>query len=606
MKHQIKRLATAAAISSSVFAVTYYWYHLSGSRYAGQTDGKPLAYVGDVNEDIQRRPAARLLWQPVNQGEALFNGEAIRTSERGEVRILFADSDRYLDLEPESLIVIKKGEGEISLDLMEGSLFVNASAGAKEGDAPGIVLNSASGKVDLSKASASLSKTKGQDINVQVLEGKASIKGKDGESKELSSGASGSLSSTGEVFDRAKIKIISPMPAQVLYRNPEKIEPVAFKWTGFPEGSEVSLWAGETRRDLKVYGKVQGQELLAQFPIGKHYWKLVASNNGTVIGETPLYRNELAARIAATGIYPLADADIESKSDTMDLPFKWHKGNDEQIVTLEVWGDPEAKNLISRQQFKSEDSFTLPALREGSYYWRLTSSFPQDDKPLMGPVQKFTVKKAAPERPQVQIAWTLSPQQERQTYVDEPRLGLQWSASLPEAVSEYRVRIQPEDGNTEEIQVLTVTESSAQTPLKKPGRFIASIEALGKDGSVLGVSPSKTLEVSQLPKISASQFLFEGPKVEAGKDGKLDLSWSPIEGAKEYELVIFKNGKELKRSRYTKTETSIRNLMPGEYQAKLITIDSYGRPSEAPENKTIVVPENSGLKAPSLKKIKVN
>ena len=183
MGKQWKRLLFAAVISSSVFAATFLWYRSSENTNKHASDEKPLAYVGKVFEDIQRRPATRLLWQLVNTGEPLYNGEAIRTSEKGEVRIQFADSDRYLDLEPESLIVIKQSEGEIALDLMEGSLFVNAKAGGADDKSPGLVLNSEGGKVDLSQASASLSKGKGNSLDVQVLEGKASLKSKDGIAK---------------------------------------------------------------------------------------------------------------------------------------------------------------------------------------------------------------------------------------------------------------------------------------------------------------------------------------------------------------------------------------------------------------------------------------
>ncbi|WP_374032330.1 hypothetical protein [Bdellovibrio bacteriovorus] len=108
MKKQWKRLLIAALSSSSVFAATWFWYQSTADTRSSNSNEKPLAYVGKVVEDIQRRPASRLLWQLVNSGEPLYNGEAIRTSERGEVRIQFVDSDRYLDLEPESLIVIKK------------------------------------------------------------------------------------------------------------------------------------------------------------------------------------------------------------------------------------------------------------------------------------------------------------------------------------------------------------------------------------------------------------------------------------------------------------------------------------------------------------------
>ncbi|MBO9668020.1 MAG: FecR domain-containing protein, partial [Bdellovibrio sp.] len=361
MKNQWKRLLIAAISSSSVFALTWYWYQSTDSRQNVHGNEKPLAYVGKVVDDIQRRPAARLLWQLVNTGEPLYNGEAIRTSERGEVRIQFTDSDRYLDLEPESLIVIKKSEGEIALDLMEGSLFVAAKAAGESADAPGLVLNSANGKVDLSQASASLSKGSGNSVDVQVLEGKASIKSKDGQSKELSSGSFGALGARGLEFDNSNLRVLSPLPHKPVAMDAEDLRPIPFKWTGFPAEAQVSLWVGRTRRELKEFSKatVGQSELNVKMPFGRHYWKLVAQNpDGKVLGESPVYKTEVLARYAPTVVFPTADAEVPANTSPFDMAFKWQKGDDTRQVSLEVWSDENMTQKVAAKSFTAEESYT--------------------------------------------------------------------------------------------------------------------------------------------------------------------------------------------------------------------------------------------------------
>lgn len=351
MKKQWKRFLIATFSSSSVFALTWYWYQSTNSTLDSHGNEKPLAYVGKVVDDIQRRPASRLLWQLVNTGEPLYNGEAIRTSERGEVRIQFTDSDRYLDLEPESLIVIKKSEGEIALDLMEGSLFVNAKAD-ESASAPGLVLNSSNGKVDLSHASASLSKGSGNSLDVQVLEGKASLQSKDGKSKELTKGSFGALGARGVEFDRNNLKVLSPSPQKPFAMNVDDPQPVPFKWTGFPANSTVALHMGNTRKDMKetLVAPPGQSEISVKMPFGRHFWKLVAKNpEGQVIGESPTYKTEVVARYAPTVVFPTADAEIPATTTPFDMSFKWEKGDDTRQMTLDIWSDPELKTKWRRK-----------------------------------------------------------------------------------------------------------------------------------------------------------------------------------------------------------------------------------------------------------------
>jgi hypothetical protein len=624
MKNQWKRLVIAAISSSSVFALTWVWYQSTDKQQNSHNNEKPLAYVGKVVDDIQRRPATRLLWQLVNSGEPLYDGEAIRTSDRGEVRIQFTDSDRYLDLEPESLIVIKKSQGEIALDLMEGSLFVNAKAGKEEGNAPGLVLNSANGKVDLSQASASLSKGSGNSVDVQVLEGKASVKSKDGKSQEISTGSFGALGASGLQFDKNSVKISSPNLQKPVAMNADDLQPIPIKWSGFPADAQVSLFTGTNRREMKEMAKAPAGDsvIMAKLPFGKHYWKLVAkSATGDALGESPIYRTEIQARYAPTVTFPTADVEIPASTNPFDMTFKWQKSDDTRQMTLQVWADAQLTQPIATKSFTTEDSFTLPGLKEGSYYWRMTSYFNDSDKPVLGKMQKFSVKftdmlkqasmeAAAPPpapKPEVKpLAFTMPESQLTQYFVDSPKVNMSWGAENIQNVSAYRVRLHDESQTAADVQPMEVKENKFTAPVPKPGRYIASIEAVDKDGQVVGSGTSQAITVTPMPILKAPLFIPAEGSLQASMDGRSTLEWNKIDGATDYELVIKKDGKELKRTKYKNTSTAIRNLLPGEYEVMISAQDSYGRAGETGPVRKLIVPDKSNLKAPTLKKIKVN
>lgn len=614
MRSQWKRLLWAALLSGTCLLATFTWYYLTKTNSHSNENEKPLAFVGKTHEEIQRRPATRLLWQEVATGEPLFNGEAIRTSDKGEVRIQFADSSRYLDLEPDSLIVIQQNKGEIALDLMEGSLFVAAAKDGTESAGTALVLNSAQGKVDLSKASASLSKSGGNQVEVQVLEGSASIKDKNGTDKVLSSGAAGALGANGLQFNKADLQILSPAPGKVAYVDADAKDNLSFKWKGFPAGLKVSLHAGNSRKEMKEWPGVtpDGDEgLKTSLPLGKPYWKLVAKDprSGKVVAESSVYRTEVQPRYAPTMVFPLADAKIPVNKAPFDMSFKWQKGDEISHITLEVAKDPNLRQKVATKNFTTEDGYTLPALSEGEYYWRMSSYYEGSDKPVLGKIQKFTVNKVE-EKPvvkePVEITW-LTPEDRIQFYLDNPKLGLSWNVNRNEDVASWRLKYFEEGDDPSKVQTMEIKENKAEPKIEKPGRYIASLEAVDKEGRVIGTAPHRKIAVAPLPLLPPPKLLPLEGNLTAQADGRTELQWEKLDGAKEYMLTIAnKDGKELKTLKYTTNQTNLKNLMPGEYQLKLSAVDQHGRTSEVSAPRKLIVPDKSNLKAPTLKKIKVN
>lgn len=610
MNSQLRRLILAAGLSGIGFATTFLWYKSTENRNSISQEA-PLAQVGQVSEEVLRRPPTRLLWHSVNTGDSLFNGEAIRTSLNGEVRIQFEDG-RYIDLESDSLIVLSKAEGEVSLDLMEGSLFVNSQQANQEAGSAGLILNSAQGKVDLSRASASLSKASGQGVNLQIVEGSAKVESSNGQTQELQKGKAGTLGSQGLQFDSNQIKIISPLPNKSVYLDPTKKPEVSFKWSGLPENWKVQILSGQNRKQMKALSElnVGATEARQLYSIGRHYWKLKATNpeNANQSIESPIYRLDVLARTTPTTIYPTASSQIEVEQFPSSLQLQWQKSDEATDYIVEVASDPQLKNKIKVQRLSAVDRLDLENLTAGDYYWRLSTLYPDTQQPWTGSVQKFSlVQKAEVAAVSIQVGWdNINP---KQYYIHDPQLDLQWTAGKnAKEVSMWKLTWKNISNPEVAPGFVETTNTKNQAKLSAPGRYLATIEAYDKKDRLIGTSEAIEISVEEMPLLGAPTLLPEGDVLKAENSGRSQLNWTPIEGAKEYQLIIKRTDEktEVLNKKYTTTKTTIQNLMPGQYSLEVFSIDQFGRLGSPAPARTLVVPDKSNLRAPAMKKVKVN
>lgn len=611
MRSQWKRLSIAALLSLSCAGATLLWYRMTESRI-DLTGVTPLAQVSSVDDEVLRRPSTRLLWLPVNTGDNLYTGETIRTSSRGELQIQLVKGGS-IKLEPDSLIVLQESKGQISLDLMEGSLFVDAKKDEAQADAsPKLVLNSKSGQVDLSGASVSMSKGSGGRMDLQVLEGTAKIQGADGQAKEVSSGRTSSWDeATGRVFDSSSWNLLSPSSSSTLYIDVDADKPVLFKWQGLSPKLSVTLLAGETKKSMREIGTVAPgtSELAVKLPIGKYWWKLVARDEQKqiVAEKNATSRLEILARRVPAVTFPLAEARIPMDRVPASITFQWEKPEPGIQLQLEVSSDPSFNKKILTRSFTSEEQMLLPNLKEGTYFWRMSASYQGDSKPFIGKIQNFTLEHPSAQEP-AQLAWTLPNDKLVQSYAVEPVLELQWeSRTRKSEINGFRIRLENQEDSSLPPQQLESKTGSLKAKLPKGGRYLASIEAYNKDGNVIGRSSQQILTAQELPLLEAPGFLPAAGPLQSGFDGRTELQWQAIPGAKGYTLTIQdKSGKQLAKKTYPGLSANLQNLMPGEYSVHLEAVDNWGRSGAGGEARTLIVPDRSNLKAPSLKRIKVN
>lgn len=609
-----ERMILAALLSFTVYGATWYWYRITAVQVDSNANAKPVAYVGSVREDVQRRPVELLVWQLLNDGEPLYPGEVIRTNANSEVRIQFAESSRFIDLEPDTEIVLSQSSDEVSLELTKGNLFV--AQGDKDDGGKTLTLNSGNGKVDLSSATASLSKSDGANLNVQVLKGKAKIEA-NGQSKELDSGKSGGVNANGSVFDQAAIQILSPSLDKVSYVNPDNITPTPFSWTGLPDKALVQLMVGPNRKNLKMVGTTSAASptsISHTVKPGKYFWKLVAKNptDQTNLGESPTYRLEVASRFAPTPHTPESDAYIQLAKPDQAVIFSWFKPEDTLSVYLEVAKKPDFKEKVISKNIteKNDQSEILPA---GEYYWRLSGTYEGLQKPVVGKPSKFVVSnKPKVEKPPVIIGWLTPDANNTVHYIEKPSVAISWKAEQEEQVKRWKVRIAEQEVGTrgpaaDTMKTFESKDMNQKISLEKGGKYWTVIEAYDDTGHLLAKSEPKIIDVVLQPLLSAPEFQPSTGDLKADNQGKISLTWNKVEGAKEYAVSFLdKDGKKLREARFQTNSTSLVNLLPGRYQVEITAVDQNGRVGQRAPARALVVPETSGLQAPKLKKIKVN
>lgn len=609
VKTSLRRLAIAAFVSLASFAATHFWYQSTAPSSSNNSNQKPVAFVNRTKDEIHRRPVTRIIWQLISDGEPLFPGEAIRTSSDGEVRIQFAEGSRYIDLESDSLIVISQAtNNEIALDLVDGSLMVNqGSSQAATGQGPALTLKSGENKVDLSQATASLTKS-GSTIDLQVLKGKAKVQSKD-QIKELESGNSGALGAHGINFKSQELKIISPSLEKPVYMNPEAPTPITFSWKGFPKNAVVTVLVGTHKKNLKLIGESKEESLSLKLNIGKYYWKLVAKDPSTqqILGESSLNRTEIAARFAPALITPQADEKILKSNPKSEIEFRWTTPDETKNVYLEIAKDAKfTEKVFSKNLLK--ENYLKQVLPDGEYFVRMSAIYEGIEKPITSRAQKFYLS-LKPFDPPVIIDWTNPEEKTPQFFISQPSAELSWLSEQKNQVQSWRLSVAESEDALATAQALKFeTKDQNYKPiLEKPGRYIAMVEAVGKSNEVLARSPIKSFEIAPLPLLPAPKFNPETGDLSASNQGKLDLSWSSIDGAKEYQLTLYdKSGNEIKTSKFSKNSTALQNLLPGTYQVAVAAIDKHGRLGQKDNPRNVLVPNSSGLSAPKLKKIKVN
>src|SRR5690606_701016 len=152
------------------FMGTVFWFE-SGKPKARRDKKQAVARLNEAINEVQRKPVKRVIWESISRNEDLFPGEAIRTAPNAEAKILFVKTGVTIQLDPDSLVVLEENDKGLSLDFLQGNLFVQSTGSQGAGGAPGgLTVKTGSGEINLKSADLSLSKDQSGKVNLEVYQ----------------------------------------------------------------------------------------------------------------------------------------------------------------------------------------------------------------------------------------------------------------------------------------------------------------------------------------------------------------------------------------------------------------------------------------------------
>lgn len=653
----MKRILIALLIA--IVGIGLSWQFLRPQEWSS-SDGKNrqvVARVLDLRNDVNRQEEGRLLWSAIRKGDEIYLGDKIKTAGLSSTTIQFADSSSKLEIEENSMIVMSQGGKKLSLNMLEGRVFLQQEEGSGEQT---LDLMSGGKKLDL-KGDAAISVSK------------------DGASQIESFSQGQSLFT--ELKPNYSEDILSP-------KNDMN---VAWKASGRQE--VVSVFIGESPLLMK---KVEGIETV--FSNGKldvpmkpgiNYWQLV-----TKVGEeeikSPLMKLNLIRPLPPSPLFP-SDKEL-IKAGERPFDFKWIKGNAGDTVVVEIAKDPDFRQMMFTQEIKDQTFFTPSSnLPQGEFFWRVKSRFGKNEwiesksvpftvhqgsnllspTPLspadnaifyvgrtptnmvkfewrkqdnvrgyelkvqgdnfnretqlaesstsinMNTVGKYTwevnsesadgkksvfpVRRKFEIREEGKIQWLMA--QRAFYYLDSlPIIILKWEKKT-NGVSILEISPSPDLREAESFQV-----QGRDFPYRalRDGTYFAKVSTLDESGETAAESELLEFKVEQAPVPPAPILAGETNKLKATAQGDLRTI---VANAKASWLIVASltdaNGRVVDERRFSDDKLVFSGLLPGKYILQAKFQDEYRRGGEMSERIEVDVPEKSMLAAPKIKGIKI-
>lgn len=599
MKRNLKRLALALLISVGCFAATVIWFE-SGKIATDQGHRTPIARLNESTNDVQRKPLKRVIWESVSKNEDLFPGEAIRTTDNADAKIQLVKSGTVIHLEPNSLVVLEENENGMSLDFLQGNMFVSSTG---LGGAEGLTLKTGSGEVKLNSADMSLSRGQDGKVDLAVFKGQAELQ-QGNKKMALDKDKSASFSEQGMSLDKDRMQILWPIAGETVLLNlirGEKLE-VAFK--PLPKGYVVSAEWGSSRTNLKASGAtVEGGS--GKIPVngksGKWFVKLNAKSDDPAL--PPLASNVIPVSIDPKSppslVEPKADAPVVKENSEEPVAFRWLNRHKLASQILEIATDTQFKNVKFKQSFDGEAGAFETALGEGTYYWRVTGFLKLKDKTeaLSSSVVKFSVistwelKEPTPVSPE---------EHQRLSYVDAQKAGVSFKWSAPAGVKRYAILVQRKTGGG----ITTVLEKELETPMVKitevkPGHYQWKISSLDPKGGAPKTSPVMDFTVDEMPKL---EWVEAPPTYEyPTPTPSLRAQWKAPANAVSYRFRVenkdLANGEpEWQSTKQTLFDISL--AADGNYEAVVEALNAKGQTMAQSDPRVFTVKRRPLLPAP--------
>ena len=369
----------------------------------------------------------------------------------------------------------------------------------------------------LKNADITLSRSQSQ-LNVHTHRGLVTLSDSE---KQLSNGMWARVRPKGTQLFENDFFMLTPLANDKVYQS-EKGR-VRFKWAHTPKSSQLQLFVGGKKNNLKPVWKIpvstdKDQEGYFKFPLGVYYWQLVASQSRKQY-KSQIYKIFIRPQIHPVLVFPsLGSTRFVSRSQKELYRFAWLNQSRLEHLFIEIAKDINFSTIIFKKPV-GEFGFIefLNVFPEGQYFWRVSGFRHNSSELLKSHVRHFFVTDKNTQFKKVK-SW---PRDRERVYWRD----LYWKEAkfIWDAFYGFQnVRISITDLQSQFVQhfPVNITRNRADIPLLNVGFYEWKLQGEDQAGKNLwiDITESKKITVSASPSINWQRavdrqlFWADGPE----------------------------------------------------------------------------------------------
>ena len=588
-------LIVLVLLITSLFFFHLFWTDLN--KTIQRNDKKSVAVVTYKYNVIQRQFNDEFIWDRLKQKSDIYNGDTIKTSPGSLTTITFPDSS-HIQINENTLVqVLVNKNGETTIDVSAGRIDLHTTEASSFAIKSGTNIVKVQGTASVSTQVAKSDNGEQNPISIQVTEGNVVLQNSQGQIQTIQQGDTISIAQSGEQEEIRGLTLVDTPSSVNLYTSHNQEKTLDLKWKTFGSNAdEVIVEVSKDPRFSQIESKFTTKEKNASIRVseGNHYWRIRmidydladanSSQNNTLISKIQKGRVSVI-NTSGPEIQPVPAAGSRTNQNGQELIVYFH----ENPTKYFSWApNPYAVayrfELSNERSFESHvidttvdvPSYTAREMTAGTYYWKVTSIFPDsmDIQSQPSATQEFIIIQS----PDLTKPVLTSPENGRKIYYGSEEVIFKWQPV--ENAEKYRIRIYRDSSMRNAILDTTVDTTSYTLTNKQilnwqkyywnvqamalestsPVSTARNFDAWEKHISLNITSPANNSRFFE-DNISALSFAWEN---NSPFETYFQISTSP-----EFSSYIVSQ-------KVTGRNISGIRLIPGTYYARLITGNSTG------------------------------
>lgn len=378
-----KREAIQFSINVFLIAVAGVLLYLDFSAPVSST-GKVIGSITFKREIAQRRYVGHSVWQPLHQDSPVYNMDTIQTGPRS-LAVVHLNDGTKINLDEETIIVLRMGQGEMSIDFNSGSISVGRRKDTRRAE---LKIKAGASTVRMQDGALALSGKGDKDLSLDVSAGKVALEGKSG-TRTLSSNQQAAIDSKGASIVAAALVPASPAPGAVFVTGTGGM-PVVFTRRVLSNQAAVLQISRERSFAAPVYQQPIGERVTVTLSPARYYWRLRAAGGKATSSVRVLTLEQDSSPVPLTPVDGGRFSFVRSKPL---INFSWETSRLAGGYVVE----------IARSTDMEKPQYSLPSrgssiatsqLGSGTWYWRVRAKygFSSGESVPPGPVRSFVIE----------------------------------------------------------------------------------------------------------------------------------------------------------------------------------------------------------------------